>query len=131
MSEKDYPKLIHRIKAAFVDFIILLILLVVISIIFSSYESVSDNIRIVAFVFVFGLYDPIFTSAFGGTLGHMLVGIRVKRESNESRNIILPKAIIRFLTKVLLGWISLLTVTSNEYRKAIHDSIIGSIVVYR
>jgi hypothetical protein len=29
-----------------------------------------------------------------------------------------------------LGWVSLLTVSGNEKRQAIHDSIVGSVVVY-
>jgi uncharacterized RDD family membrane protein YckC len=41
-------------------------------------------LRIAAFLFVFVFYDPIFTSLFGGTLGHIMFGIRVKGEDDES-----------------------------------------------
>jgi uncharacterized RDD family membrane protein YckC len=60
----------------------------------------------------------------------MMIGIRVKRESDEKKNILFPLAIIRFIVKASLGWISLLTVTGNSKRKAIHDYLIGSVVVY-
>jgi uncharacterized RDD family membrane protein YckC len=100
------------------------------SYIFSLFESVPDNARIIAFVFIFLLYDPIFTSLFGGTIGHMMLGIRVKRESDEQKNILFHKAILRYLVKVLLGWVSLLTVSGNKKRKAIHDFLVGSVVVY-
>ncbi|MBL4715332.1 MAG: RDD family protein [Bacteroidia bacterium] len=128
--DQDYPKLIDRIKAAFVDVLVLLALMVAVSSIFSSFDNVPDGIRIAAFIFIFGLYDPIFTSMLGGTLGHMIIGIRVKKESNQKDNISFLLAIIRFIIKALLGWISLLTVTSNKKRKAIHDSVVGSVVVY-
>jgi uncharacterized RDD family membrane protein YckC len=102
----------------------------IISYIFSLFESVPDNARVIAFVFIFFLYDPIFTSVFGGTFGHMFIGIRVKRESNEQKNILFPMAIFRYIVKSFLGWISLLTITGNKKGKAIHDFLVGSVVVY-
>ena len=60
----------------------------------------------------------------------MLIGIRVKRESDEKRNILFPLAIVRFIVKAFLGIISLLTVYSSEKKKAIHDILVGSIVLY-
>jgi uncharacterized RDD family membrane protein YckC len=58
-----------------------------ISYIFSLFENVTVSAKIIAFVFIFFLFDPIFTCTFGGTLGHMLLGIRVKRESDKTKNI--------------------------------------------
>jgi uncharacterized RDD family membrane protein YckC len=112
------------------DGIVVVVYMFVASYIFSLFESVPDNARIIAFVFIFLLYDPIFTSLFGGTIGHMMLGIRVKRESDEQKNILFHKAILRYLVKVLLGWVSLLTVSGNKKRKAIHDFLVGSVVVY-
>ena len=131
MTDQEYPKLFDRIKAVFVDLLVLMGLMIIATIIFSSFENVSDNIRIAAFVFMFILYDPIFTSTFGGTLGHLMTGIRVRKDSDREKNIIFPLAIIRFVIKSFLGWISLLTVTTNSKRKAIHDSVIGSVVVFK
>ena len=126
-----YPSLLDRIKAVIIDTVVLILNILIVSTLFSAFENVPDIARIIAFIFIFILYDPIFTSSFGGTVGHMVIGIRVKRESNIEKNILFPLAIIRFVTKTLLGWISLITVTSSKKSKAIHDSIVGSIVVYR
>lgn len=104
--------------------------MIIVTYVFALFEDVPDNARIAAFVFIFFLYDPIFTSSFGGTLGHMMFGIRVKREKNQVRNILFPLALIRFFLKALLGWISLLTVSGNEKRKAIHDYVAGSVVIF-
>ena len=129
-DQKEYPHITSRIKAAFADSVVILVFMLIITSIFSTLTEVPDWARIAAFVFVFGLYDPIFTSLFGGTIGHMIFRIRVKREKDETKNISLPFAIIRFLIKVLLGFISLLTVGANQKRKAIHDSIARSVVIY-
>ena len=130
MTEKNYPGVFDRVKAMMTDGIVIVVFMFVASYIFSLFESVPDSARIIAFVFIFLLYDPLFTSIFGGTIGHMMLGLRVNRESDEQKNIILPLAIPRYIVKVLLGWISLLTVSGNEKRKAIHDYIAGSVVVY-
>jgi uncharacterized RDD family membrane protein YckC len=130
MTEDNYPGVFDRIKAIMTDGIVVVVYMFVASYIFSLFESVPDNARIIAFVFIFLLYDPIFTSLFGGTIGHMMLVIRVKRESDEQKNILFHKAILRYLVKVLLGWVSLLTVSGNKKRKAIHDFLVGSVVVY-
>jgi uncharacterized RDD family membrane protein YckC len=53
----------------------------------------------------------------------------VRREEDHHKNITFYKALIRFLIKFSLGWISLVTVTVNEKRKAIHDFAADSIVI--
>jgi uncharacterized RDD family membrane protein YckC len=82
------------------------------------------------FIFIVLLYDPLFTSIFGGTVGHMFQGIRVKKESDEARNIPFFSAMLRYAAKVLLGIISLLTVSGHPKKKAIHDMMAGSVVVF-
>lgn len=130
MTEEEYPGITDRVKAVITDSIVIVIFMFIVTYVFSNFENVPDNARIIAFIFIFGLYDPLFTSIFGGTIGHMIRGIRVKKENNHKKNILFPLAVIRFLIKALLGWISLLTVSGNEKRKAIHDYIAGSVVVY-
>lgn len=130
MTTTTYPGLAVRVKAIITDSFIMMIFIIVTSIILSKFNTVSDSIRISAFIFIFFLYDPLFTSLFGGTLGHMAWGLRVKRENNETKKIYFHVAIIRFIIKATLGWISLLTITGNNKGKAIHDYIAGSIVIF-
>jgi len=130
MTEENYPGVFDRIKAILTDSIVVIGLMFAASYIFSRFESVPDNARIIAVVFIFILYDPLFTSIFGGTIGHMIIGIRVKRESNETKNILFPLAILRYIVKAGLGWVSLIAVSFNPKKKAIHDYLVGSIVVY-
>ena len=131
MTGENYPGVAIRVKAVVSDSVIMLILIIIVTYAFSVFENVPDNARIIAFIFIFFLYDPLFTSVFGGTIGHMMFGLRVKREKNQMKNILFPLAIIRFLVKVSLGWISLLTVSGNKKRKAIHDYLVGSVVVFK
>ncbi len=130
ITKTVYPGIFDRVKAMTVDSIVLIILIIVVTDIFSSFESVPDSARIIAFVFIFGLYDPLLTSFFGGTIGHKTMGIEIKRVDSPEKNILFHLALLRYMIKVFLGWISLLTVSGNEKKRAIHDSLAGSIVVY-
>jgi len=125
-----YPSILERVKAAFTDSLVLIGLMFLVSTIFSSIEYVPDSTRIIAFIVIWGCYDPIFTSLFGGTIGHLMVNIRVKKRGYESKNISFPFAIVRYVLKFFLGWISLITVGTNEKRLAIHDIVSKSIVVF-
>lgn len=131
MKQANYPGVLERVKAVTVDGIILIILIAIASSIFNELGEVPDKMRIVVFILIFGLYDPILTSTIGGTVGHRIIGLRVSKASDETSKINILFAIVRFTIKGLLGWISLLTVMSNDKHKAIHDYIALSVVVYK
>jgi len=131
MNTENYPGVSLRVKAVVTDSIILVGSMVGVTYLFESFDNVPDYVRAIAFIFIFILYDPLFTSIFGGTIGHMVFGIRVKKEKDQQKNILFPLAIIRFIVKALLGWISLLTVSGNKKGKAIHDLLVGSVVIYK
>ena len=46
-----------------------------------------------------------------------------------TKNISFPFALVRYLLKMFLGWISLLTITANDKKKAIHDFVAKSVVI--
>lgn len=129
-NELEFPAVLDRVKAVFADGVVLILLMFLVTYTFSLFENVSQYARMFAFVFIFLLYDPLLTSIIGGTLGHMAFGLRVKRDRNMSKNILFPLAVLRFIDKALLGWVSLLTVFGSEKRKTIHDLLVGSVVVY-
>ena len=125
----QYAILPSRVKAVIIDSLLLIAAMYGISELFSLLDNVSNTIKIVSFIFIFLVYDPFFTSSFGGTIGHSYSKITVRREDDPTRNISFPAAIIRYLLKVFLGWFSLLTVTGNEKKKAMHDFVAKSVVL--
>jgi len=129
MKKTDYPGVFLRVKAATIDSIVMIMFMVVATDLFSRFENVPDYARMIAFAFIFILYDPLMVSLFGSTIGHRMSNLKVQRLDN-GKKINLGLAIIRFLIKATLGWISFFTVSTNKHRQAIHDSIINSIVVY-
>ncbi len=129
IREITYANLSVRVKAAIIDSLLLIGFIIAISELFDLFEAVPDTLRMVAFIFAFILYDPLFTSIYGGTIGHSFSGIGVRSESDVEKKIPFPMALMRFLVKVLLGWISLVTITGNKKKKAIHDYVAKSVVV--
>ncbi|WP_396601265.1 RDD family protein [Algibacter sp. R77976] len=126
--DNKYASIISRVKALVIDSIILILLMYSATEIFGLFDNIPNYLRIGVFVFLFLLYEPILVSVFGATIGHFFNDIEVKRESNENKNLNLPFAIARFITKLFLGWISLLTVNSTKKKQAIHDYVGQSVV---
>ena len=103
----------------------------IISEVFALIGGANDNTKIIISVFIFVLYDPLFTTIYGGTIGHTLTNISVRKAKNINKNIALSLAIIRFLLKVTLGWLSLITIGASEKKTAIHDKAANSVVIKR
>ena len=123
------PSLVVRIKAVFIDLVILLLVFAVTSVIMDAVENVSPFIKGSIAVFMLYLYDPVFTAFTAGTIGHKIMKLKIKRLKDSDKNISLFAALLRFLVKGTLGWISFFTVTGNANKRAIHDLISGSIML--
>lgn len=124
-----YASLQSRIKAAVIDGIVIIAIMYSVTEILNYFSDVPSSVRMYLFIFFFILYEPILVYLFGSTAGHYYSDIKVKRANNLSKNIIFPLALIRFILKFLLGWLSLLTVTGTEKRQAIHDGVVNSVVI--
>lgn len=123
-----YPSLVRRIQAVFVDFILILCLFMIASLLFNAMGEVADGVKISVLVFCFVLYEPLLVSIIGGTLGHYLLGLRVKQHEAPDQNISFFSAVGRIVMKTALGWASFLTIGSNQEKRAIHDMVSGSVV---
>jgi len=69
-------------------------------------------------------------STTGGTLGHHVLGIRVANK-NTAKNINIIAAIVRFVVKIVLGLFSIISIFITRQHQAIHDSLVGSIVILK
>lgn len=124
-----YATLQSRIMAAVIDGIILIVLMYSTTEILKYFDEVPSSLRMYLFILFFVLYEPILVSLFGSTAGHYYSDIKVKQANHVNKNVIFPLALVRFILKYFLGWLSLLTVTSTEKRQAIHDKVVNSVVI--
>ncbi|MEL7534771.1 MAG: RDD family protein [Bacteroidota bacterium] len=124
-----FPSLKERVQAVFFD---AMIILFIAFICFSGLDSMGfadSPLKAPLFVLLFVLYNPLMVAFAGGTIGHKMFNMEVKRFENHEKNINILLAIFRFVMKTLLGWLSLLTITSNVEKRAIHDFVGDSVVL--
>lgn len=129
MNQLNPAGVFPRVKAATIDVIFIVMIIYTASFFFGMIDNVNETLRGTVFVVLFILYEPLFVSFFGASLGHMFCDLRVQKDDITEKNISLPKAIVRFILKTALGWISLLSISSDTKKRAIHDKFVNSVVV--
>ncbi len=128
MEEKDYPGIFDRVKASAIDSIVIVAFIGASSEILGTLDSAPNYYKMICVILIF-LYEPIMVSLFGASIGHRMCKLKVQNAKN-SKKISIIKAIIRFLMKMILGWISLFTISNNKERKTMHDMIVDSVVIF-
>jgi uncharacterized RDD family membrane protein YckC len=125
--EREYPTILERIKSTTIDTIIIIAFMYFASEILNSFENVPDYVRVILFAGIL-LYEPILT-VLGATIGNEKMNIRVRSNSNQAKKINFFQAIIRFILKFSLGWLSFITFFFSDKRRTIHDYVSGSIMI--
>lgn len=128
------PSLILRVKSMIIDTFFVIVLMYLASLILNSFAIESGQIRAISLSLIF-LYEPIFTS-INQTFGQKIMGIQVRnyqhlRESKTKVNINFFVSLFRYFIKIALGWISLLTIHSDSYGRAIHDKLSNSVMTHK
>ncbi|WP_281632121.1 RDD family protein [Flavobacterium luteolum] len=126
MKEK-YPFLLERIQSILIDSVLIIACMIIFSDVLSNFKDVPDWLRAVLLIALF-MYEPIATT-FGGTIGNNIKSIRIRKKSDETKSINILQAIIRYSFKLLLGWLSFISIFSSSKKRAIHDIISGTVVI--
>ena len=124
--EDLYPSLLKRFQSAAIDGTLLLFLLL-------GFYQLCDAFDVptwlrVAFMASLPLYEPL-CMTFGCTLGNYVVGIRVRQDGDYRRRINIVQAVFRYFFKLLLGWLSFLTIHANLRKRAMHDMMTGTVMI--
>jgi uncharacterized RDD family membrane protein YckC len=124
----EYPTLSDRVQSTLIDTVFIVVLMFISASILEKYENAPDWIRIALFFGIWCIYEPVCT-VLGFTIGNYAKGIRVRKFSNPQKKINIIQALVRYLLKISLGWISFLTMHFNPERRAIHDFAAGSVMI--
>ena len=122
------PTIKTRYISILIDGICLLLIAFGISALFEKNADVSGLVRGITIVIVIIFYEPILVT-LGCTIGQFFMNIRVRDFRNPEKKLSFYLVIVRFIIKIILGWLSFLTVTFNMNRRAIHDLASGSIMI--
>lgn len=130
--ERKYPELKTRVQSTFIDAILMIVLMMIAAWIFDktglNNEEEAGLVKAIIFISIWGIYEPLSTT-FGATLGNYLMKIRVRNENKYGKKINIFQALVRFIFKFTLGWLSFLTIHFNDERRAIHDIFAGSVML--
>jgi uncharacterized RDD family membrane protein YckC len=129
VNEKSYqyPLLLRRYKSILIDGVLFMLMMVVAMVIMKDSPYTQPVIISMAVVFILG-YEPLLTS-YSATIGQRIMGIRVRDINHPETRIDLGSAYIRTAVKLLLGWLSFITINMNKEHRAIHDFASGSVVI--
>lgn len=123
----NFANFSRRIQAATLDGMILFILFLSLTFLIAQTE-LNPYSKVSLFLLPMLMLEPILVSFTGASIGHHLKMLRV--ENNQTgKNLNLISAFIRFISKTLLGWFSLLFIFTTKRHQALHDKISGSVVV--
>ena len=122
----EYPTLLKRVQSTFVDQIIAFSLIGILITLANFINEDSNTLKVIAIIIGVS-YEPLMMS-FHRTVGQMMTGIRVNYYGDSGPLFLI--LYIRYIFKLGLGWVSLLTVTGHKKRQAIHDMISKTNVVF-
>jgi len=127
------PSLLTRIKSMLADSLVIIALMAIAATILNMLNIESGLVRGITLSLIL-LYEPIMV-AIDRTIGQRIMGLRVRNytkfiDEDTSENINIFYSLIRFGAKILLGWVSLLTIHSNTYGQAIHDKVGNSLMTF-
>jgi uncharacterized RDD family membrane protein YckC len=130
MDTLSYPRLVKRVRAVLIDSV--LVPLSVLGTLFLGNEAgVSSGVgKVMLLVAPIFVLEPGLVALTGGTIGHHLQRIRVATLDGK-RNINIFAATIRFIVKVLLGWLSFIVVLTTTKHQAVHDLLARSVVIHK
>lgn len=126
-----YSRFLPRLRAVILDSIILLLVIfgaIMIATAFRS-DSLARPLGFVVAAFWL-LYEPLFVSFAGATLGHRWANLRVV-DDRTGGNVSFLKAVARAIIKGALGWVSFITMLTTRRSQAVHDLLTRSTVQIR
>jgi len=130
--EPAYPSLSRRIQSIFIDGLLMIGLMLVSAWVLDNINPEQKEgdewIRAVLFIGIWGVYEPL-AMTFGCTLGNYFIKIRVRKHGDTGKKINIIQAYVRFVIKILLGWISFITISFTAEKRAIHDFASGTIML--
>lgn len=125
-----YTRLPRRLKALLIDCVFLSIIFLVIIFLVKQLDLSVETVESLIILGLLVSVEPLCVWLTGGSVGHHLSALRVRRVAEDKRLGMLA-SYVRFFTKLPLGIMSLVTVMTSAKYQAVHDMISGSIVVHR
>jgi len=125
-----YPRLLKRLQGVFIDGVIIP-LAAIGTVVALTYAGVQTTwVKVLCPILVILLLEPVAVSSTGGSIGHHIVGLRVRKEGADER-ISLLAALVRMVIKTLFGLPAFFVALVTRRRQALHDLAAKSLMVHK
>jgi uncharacterized RDD family membrane protein YckC len=125
-----YPRLLKRLQGVFIDGIIIPMAAIG-TLVALTYAHVDSTwIKVLCPLIVVLLLEPVAVCSTGGSIGHHLVGLRVRKENADER-ISFFAAIVRVVVKTFFGLPAFFVAFISRKRQALHDIVAKSLIVHK
>ena len=125
-----YPRLLRRVRAALIDSMIFLTVFAVWMMLLPTIVDSHYLVKAGTLVIPLLTLDPIAVAYTGGTVGHHIMGLRI-RDATLEKNIGIMRAMLREGLRLGLGWLSLIFVLTTRNHQALHDFATSTVVLLR
>jgi uncharacterized RDD family membrane protein YckC len=124
-----YPRLLRRVRAVLIDTVLIYIVAIFLwMMLLPLLDRFSPLFRIAYPVMAFLALEPMMVAFTGGSPGHHIISIAI-HDSRTGSRIGVIRALIRFILRTLLGWLSLVLVLVTKKHQALHDIVCRTNVV--
>ncbi len=124
-----YPKLARRLRAALLDVVIFVCVFFGFGFTLAALNF-PGTINALVFATAVLILEPALVCVTGGSIGHHALGLRIQ-DKTTGKNLNPFFALVRFLLKSLIGWLSFAFVLVTKRHQAIHDIFSTSVVVIK
>ncbi len=129
-SSVPYTRISRRIKAFLIDIIALTFIFFLTLFLITQINITNPTIESLIIILLVGSIEPLCVSITGSSIGHHLVGLKV-RQVNADSKLNISQSYLRFLAKLPFGLLSFISVLTTRKHQALHDLISRSIVVHK
>lgn len=127
-DQSKHPTILRRYLATFIDMVIVLSAFIFLAYVFQGKSGGDSRIMLWIGVAFLLSYEPVLTSRIC-TIGQRITGISIRNLESRGRISILD-AYLRTIVKLLLGIVSFFSIPITRKRRALHDFVARSVVVY-
>ena len=124
----NYCSLSDRVKSIFIDSFFIIMAMLLFSTVLDMFNNPPVWARVALFIAIWFLYEPVCV-AYGCTIGQYIMHIRVRSAKDTTKHIHIVLSYIRYIIKILLGWLSFLSLAFNKQRQAVHDLAVESVMI--
>lgn len=130
ISDAVYPRLIRRVRAILIDSVFLLGVVLLWWITLPFVAERDPYIKVALPLILMFILESCMVAFTGGTPGHHIMGIKIVNARNGSY-IGVARSLVRALFRTLLGWLSFIIALTSKRHQALHDLLVGTVVVFR